>query len=290
MAALYYLGCPVWACEKWHGSLYTRNARQSEWLGEYSRVFNTVEGNSTFYGLPSHDTIRRWADSVEEGFRFALKFPRSISHEKRLLEAEKETEAFLEILEILTGAGRLGPAFLQLPNGFSGHHTEDLVRYLEQLPPHFQYAVELRHHDFFDGGKAELQLNRSLAELQIDRVILDSRSLFSAPPEDEFERISQGRKPQLPVRPVLTGTHPLLRLIGRDDIRRVAPWILEWSRTVAKWIHGGLTPYIFTHTPDERFAPQLARMFHDELARHVHDVGPLAAFPGEGDARQLRLF
>jgi uncharacterized protein YecE (DUF72 family) len=77
----YYLGCPVWACEKWKGTLFTSSAPRASWLTEYSTVFNTVEGNSTFYALPALDTVRRWADSVPSGFRFALKFPQVISHE-----------------------------------------------------------------------------------------------------------------------------------------------------------------------------------------------------------------
>jgi uncharacterized protein YecE (DUF72 family) len=292
MSAAYYLGCPVWACDKWLGSLYSRDARREDWLGEYAQVFGTVEGNSTFYGLPSHDTVRRWAASVGAGFRFVFKFPRTISHDKRLRDAERETQDFLALLEILAEADCLGPSFLQLPSGFSGYHVDDLVGYLERLPRQFPYAVELRHHDYFDSGAAEDQLNRVLAELGIDRVILDSRPLFSAPAEDEFEEASQARKPQVPVHLVLTGTRPLVRLIGRDDLRRLTPWILQWSRTTAKWIHGGMTPYIFTHTPDERFAPQFARLFHEELSRHVDRIRPLPPWPGEGesDSRQLRLF
>ena len=291
--AAYYLGCPIWACEKWAGNLYTRNAKREDWLRQYSRVFNTVEGNSTFYGLPSADTVQRWADSVGSGFRFALKFPRSISHDKRLLNAEPETDAFLQILRTLRRADRLGPAFLQMPSGVSGHHLGDLERYLRQLPREFPYAVELRHTDFFGCGQTEQALNQLLAELHIDRVILDSRPLFSAPASDPYESKSQERKPRLPVRPVVTANSPVIRLIGRDEIRRVTPWIQEWSRTVAKWINSGMTPFIFTHTPDELYAPQLARQFHLELIKHTDHVGDLPRWPGEQEllaGRQLELF
>ena len=115
---MYYLGCPVWACEKWQGGLFTRHARRDDWLRQYAQVFNTVEGNSTFYGLPSHDTVQRWAEAVGTGFRFVLKFPREISHEKRLLLSDVETEAFLEVLEVLRGAGCLGPSFCSFPAAF----------------------------------------------------------------------------------------------------------------------------------------------------------------------------
>jgi uncharacterized protein YecE (DUF72 family) len=113
MSDLYYLGCPVWACERWKGSLFTRQAPREKWLEQYSSVFNAVEGNSTFYGLPSLETVRRWATTAQLGFRFVLKFPRTITHEKRLLNAGKETTEFLRILDVLREEDCLGPAMLQ---------------------------------------------------------------------------------------------------------------------------------------------------------------------------------
>jgi uncharacterized protein YecE (DUF72 family) len=283
----------VWACEKWLGALFTRHAKRDEWLKQYSRVFSSVEVNSTFYGLPSLDTIKRWIDSVDDDFRFVVKFPRTISHEKRLLDADSETQAFLAVVGVMHAAGCLGSAFLQLPPGFSGHHLEDLENYLRNLPSTYSYAVELRHQDFFDEGKTEQALNRLLAEHQIDRVILDSRPLFSAPPEDIYERESQSRKPRMPVHLALTGNRPILRLIGRNDIRRVKPWIHEWSLMLAKWMHSDLIPFVFTHTPDERYAPSLARSFHTELRVHADHLADLPTWPGEEQQqqpRQLDLF
>jgi uncharacterized protein YecE (DUF72 family) len=290
---VYYLGCPVWACEKWQGGLFTRHAKREDWLRQYASVFNTVEGNSTFYGLPAQDRVKRWAGSVGHDFRFVLKFPRAISHEKRLLNAESDTDAFLEVLAILDAEDCLGPSFLQLPRGFSGHHLEDLDHFLRRLPRNYAYAVEVRHQDFYDRASNEQALNQLLAELHVDRVILDSRPLFSAPPEDAFERESQSRKPRLPVHAALTGSHPVVRLIGRNDVRRVAPWIQEWSRVLAKWLHSDLVPFIFTHTPDERCAPELARNFHHELQRHADGIADMPLWPGEterGEERQLELF
>ena len=194
---------------------------------------------------------------------------------------------------MLRGAGCLGPSFLQLPSGFSAYHLEDLRQYLGRLPAEYPYAVEVRNADFFAGGQAEQSLNQLLAELGIDRVILDSRPLFSAPPETEYETASQGRKPRVAVHTKITGTRPIIRLIGRDDVRRVKPWIVEWSRIIAKWLHSGLQPFVFTHTPDERYAPHLARDFHSELLRHTELIGEMPAWPGEVEshsAQQLRLF
>jgi len=289
----YYLGCPIWACPQWTGQLFTRHAKREDWLRQYSQVFHAVEGNSTFYGLPSRQAIQRWVDSVDERFRFVLKFPRTISHEHRLVGADIETVEFLDVLEILKDAGRLGLAFLQLPRGFTPHQLDDLAEYLGELPRAFSYAVEVRHHDFFDNGEDEKALNYLLAEMHIDRVILDSRPLFSDPPSDDHERELQSQKPRCPVHGTVTGRHPMIRLVGRDDVGRVVPWIREWAPVVAGWIISGLRPYVFTHAPNAFYAPTLARMFHDELMKHTQRVPPLAPWPGEAEgkpAKQLALF
>jgi uncharacterized protein YecE (DUF72 family) len=293
MVVSYRLGCPVWASERWVGSLYTRSAKRDDFLPQYSRVFQTVEVNSTFYGLPPLATAARWAASVEPGFRFAVKFPRAISHERRLRDAGPETAAFLDVLDVLAAGGCLGPAFLQLPPNFGGDELEALAAYLESLPERFRYAVEVRQRDYFDEGETEGRLDALLAGRDVDRVLMDTRPLFSAPPSDEAEERTQRRKPRGPVRRTVTGRHPLLRLIGRNDIAAVQPWIDEWAATVGGWIGTGLEPFVFTHTPDDIHAPPLARAFHEALRRHVPDLPPLPPFPGEAveDApRQLRLF
>ena len=214
----YHLGCPVWANPQWAGFFYTRKAARAEFLPQYSGVFNTVEVSSTFYAIPPIETVRRWADEVQPGFRFCLKFPRVISHDKKLISVGYETSAFLELLKVLDEADCLGPAFLQLGPNFSARDFPRLRAYLERLPKDFPYAVEVRHADYFDGGRHESALNQLLTEQKMDRVLLDSRPLFSAPATTEAEERSQERKPRVPVRYDTTAQSPLVRLIGRDDL------------------------------------------------------------------------
>ena len=82
-------------------------------LERYSRVFNAVEINSSFYRPHRRTTYERWADSVPEGFRFAVKVPRSITHDARLQSADALLERFLAEVD---GLGpKLGPLLVQLP-------------------------------------------------------------------------------------------------------------------------------------------------------------------------------
>ena len=286
----YSLGCPVWACEAWQGSLYRRSSPRRKWLAEYSHVFQAVEGNSTFYGLPSASTVQRWCAETADDFHFVLKFPRAITHEKKLRDVAAETRAFVDLLSILAEAERLGPSMLQLPPYFSGADLPVLADYLESLPASLDYAVEVRHDDFFHGSVYDLRLQDLLRENGVDRVIFDSRPLYSAAPDDEIEAASQTRKPLLPVRPIALGKRPVVRLIGRNDISKVHPWLQEWVPTIQSWIEDDLHPYVFTHTPDDRFAPFLAQLFHQELLAANPSLPPLNRWPGSAEPKQLELF
>jgi uncharacterized protein YecE (DUF72 family) len=289
----YHIGCPIWANPQWAGTYYTRKATRADFLPQYSQVFNTVEVSSTFYAIPPVETVRRWGEEVQPGFRFCMKFPRVISHDKRLISVGSETAAFLELLKVLDDADCLGPTFLQLGPNFSARDFSRLQKYLEQLPDSYPYAVEVRHVDFFDEGRNETALNDLLKQLGMDRVLLDSRPLFSAPPITESDKGAQGQKPRVPVRFDATANQPLVRLIGRDDIHTLSPWVEEWAKVVANWIRVGKTPFVFTHTPNDVFAPAFGRMFHESLRRQVDTVSEMPAWPGETEPaplKQKRLF
>jgi uncharacterized protein YecE (DUF72 family) len=289
----YFLGCPVWTSPEWKGTVFRTKSPRNQWLKEYSSVFPTVEGNSTFYALPSLDTARRWAAETEPGFRFALKFPQIISHDRRLTDAGPETRAFLEILEILKAGDRLGPSFLQLPPTFDATEFAKLRSYLEALPADFPYAVEVRHRDYFDSAGTEAALDRLLTEFGIDRVLFDSRPLYSGPPVTETEMVSQTRKPRSPYRRTVTGRRPLVRIVGRDNLEASRPWLAEWSSIVAGWIRDGLEPYVFTHAPNDAFAPELAESFHELLREHLRQIPQLPTWPGRAEQaapRQQMLF
>ncbi len=283
----YYIGCPVWTCPQWRGSVYSPRAKRDRWLAKYTRTFNTVEGNSTFYGIPSVETFQRWASDAADGFRFALKFPREITHECQLRDAAKPTEQFLQGLEILQAADHLGPSFLQMSPTFGPRQFASLQKYLEQLPTNFPYALELRHHGFFE-DPTEGELNALLQECNIDRVIFDSRPLFASPPNDEHETRSQIRKPRVPIRTCVTGQTPMLRVIGRNDLSLVTQSVEEWADQVVDWIGRGWTPYVFTHTPDDRWAPEFALIFQNAVARKMNQE-PSAGFQHE-QPKQLKLF
>ncbi|MCC6511689.1 MAG: DUF72 domain-containing protein [Pirellulaceae bacterium] len=293
MVGKLFIGCPVWACEAWKGLLFTSVATRSQWLPQYSTAFNTVEGNSSFYALPSLETALRWRESVQPGFRFALKMPRAISHECRLLGATADLQAFLAVAEVLHAGHCLGPSFLQMPPDYSPRNRPDLESFLRDLPKHLPWAVEVRHPSWFDASAHEKWLDELLRELNIDKVIFDSRPLYSKPPGDDSEKAAQVRKPQTPVRQTVTGRHPFLRLIGRTQIEEVQPWIHQWAPVIAQWLANGLEPFVFTHAPDDRYAPPFARQLYAAIGEHLPQLAPPPLWPAEKSGPseiQLTLF
>ena len=167
-----FLGCPAWGVKGWIGGFLPAKTRPADLLAAYSRRLNTVEGNTTFYALPSAEQVERWRDATPPGFRFCLKFPQTISHRKRLSDCEAETEAFVDRLRRL--GDRCGPAFLQLPPTFSSAHLPQLRTYLDCLPGDLSFVVEPRHVDFFSESEGEQALDTLLHERGIARGVCRS--------------------------------------------------------------------------------------------------------------------
>ena len=282
------LGCPVWSCDNWSDVVYPRRTPRREWLAWYSRMFNTVEGNSTFYALPPVDVAQRWADETADGFEFALKFPREISHAGRL-DSSSLLDQFIEIVSILHNSHRAGPSFLQLPPWFDASRLDELVLFLRRLPENMRWAVEPRHESWFLNESAEAQFNEALTSLGMDRVIFDSRALFQAPPDDDIEKVSQQRKPNAPVRFARTSSRPFVRLVGRNRIELADRFVTEWLPMIDQWLKEGARPYIFTHAPDDKYAPAFARRFANAfIAMYDNSLAQLPSLPPA--LRQMTLF
>lgn len=275
----YHIGAPVWTCKNWNGTIYPQKSNAKDSLHWYSHSFNTVEGNSTFYALPPLETVHRWVKQTPTGFRFAMKFPREISHDAKLDRCRPSLDRFLDLLKTLQDGDRLGPSFLQLGPDFSSLYWEQLRSFVESFPKSFPIAIEFRHPDWFDKDRWEDQANQLLELHHADRVHLDSRALNSRVALDETEAKAQKQKPRSPMRTTVTGTNPFLRLIGLNDPNQVDPWWDEWAGYIAGWIQEGRTPWVFTHAPDDQFAPTLARRLHDKVRAILSDLPSLPVAP-----------
>ncbi|WP_227545928.1 DUF72 domain-containing protein [Marinobacter fonticola] len=243
-------------------------------LERYSHALNCVEGNTTFYATPSQAQCQQWRTQVPDGFRFLLKFPRSITHDQLLAGPRSDVYEFLEIIAPLGDV--LGPFLVQLPAVFGPEHLDRLWRFVDGLPASLTCTVEVRHGAFFEKGEAEKTLNRGLRERNIARVSLDSRALFSAKPDNEATVDAQRKKPNLPVHLLPFDAPPVIRYIGHPELEANRPFLAPWIERVAVWIEEGRQPFFLVHMPDNGEALPLAALWSEMLSERVEDVTALS--------------
>ena len=106
-------------------------------------------------------------------------------------------------------------------------------------------------------------------------MILDSRPVFSGPRQTPAEIDAFASKPRLPVRPVATGQHPIVRFIGLTDEAETERWWQQWLPKLSSWLDDGLEPYFFVHTPDNAASPVLNRRLHDAVRTTIPELEPL---------------
>ncbi len=145
MAGRFRCGTSGYQYDHWRGSFYPEELPRSSWFEHYASVFDTVEINNTFYGLPSPATFDRWRDEAPEGFLYALKFSRYGTHLKYLKDPEETIATFLEAAGGLDEA--LGPILVQLPPRWSPN-LDRLRAFLDVAPGDLQWAVEFRNPDW----------------------------------------------------------------------------------------------------------------------------------------------
>ena len=161
-----YLGTSGWSYADWEGSLYPEALPSASRLAEYVKHFATVEIDSTFYGTPRRSTVQNWREVSPDGFLFAAKFPKQITHDRNLVGAEAEAESFLNTMGEL--GDRLGPLLLQLPPSFDVEGMGVLEDFLKRLPEGFRYAVEVRHRSWLGSDLPEMLRERGAALALID--------------------------------------------------------------------------------------------------------------------------
>lgn len=292
-AEMLYIGCPVWGYKEWVGNFFPTHTPQNAFLRLYSRKFNTVEGNTTFYATPDAETVARWHGETPEGFRFCPKVSRSISHLPGIgLQAtQAETLAFTDHLRGL--GNRLGPMFLQLPATFSPQQLPALETFLDFWPSDLQLAVEVRHPAFF-AEPHEATLNELLRAHNTARVIMDSRPIRLGSSEEKRIMEARERKPDVPVHIALTADFVLLRYIGNPSAAVNAPFLDTWARYLAQWYRQGITPYVFCHCPFTVHSPEICTSLYQKVA-DLTPIPPIQLPSGKEDTaftglEQARMF
>ncbi len=156
MGGAILLGTQGWNYAAWVGPFYPEGTREADYLSVYARAFETVEVDSTFYAVPPEKTVRSWAGRVPDRFTFALKMPREITHERRLVGCAERLAEFADRIRLL--GRKLGPVLIQLGPDFGPGERGALEAFLQLLPRDLRFAVEFRQGGWL--GPALLELLR----------------------------------------------------------------------------------------------------------------------------------
>jgi len=147
---------------EWKGSFYPADLAASKMLPYYASKFRTVEINYTFYRMPTAKIVAGWVAQVPPGFRFTLKAPKRITHDKRLRAAEVADS----LRTFVSVAGELGPQLAALLFQLPPNLKKDIVllnEFLSLLPPKTTAAFEFRNASWLDDEVLDALRARNLA-------------------------------------------------------------------------------------------------------------------------------
>jgi uncharacterized protein YecE (DUF72 family) len=286
---MFYVGCAIWDFDGWNERFYPPGLKKTERLHAYTRRLTAVEGNTTFYAIPTLPTTQRWAAEMPESFRFCPKFPKVISHTLQLKNAQAQTATFIGVMRLL--GPRLGPLMLQLPPGFGPNRLPILQDYLASLPEDIRVAVEVRHPDWFE-SKTSAKLDEMLTATRASRVVFDVRPAHNS--KSPLAVSAQERKPDVPLVPVALQNFVLVRYISSPVEEENDSYLSEWIPRLKTWLNEDREVYFFAHCPYEELSPTIARTVYHRLSAEI-DLPPLPwdeiekpASPA--DFKQLSLF
>lgn len=160
------IGTSGFAYKDWLGNFYPRSCPQSDYLKFYTGKFATVELDVTFYRLPTAAMVKKWAATAPDGFVFAAKFPRTVTHEGKEPERISTAVAFCEAMRHMEN--RLGPLLLQFAYSFKPDQLPFLTRLLDALPADLRISVEVRNKSWLGPSLYTLLRDRNIALCQVD--------------------------------------------------------------------------------------------------------------------------
>lgn len=276
----FYIGCAKWGRKEWINMIYPPKTKEADFLDQYVKHFNAIELNTVFYSIPAADLIRKWKDKAavnsKNNFLFFPKFSRTISHIKRLKDAEEATDLYIS--SIVEFGEYLGPCFLQMGDNFGPKNMDVLEKFLEYLPQDLSVFVELRHADWFKAGPERTRLFEMLARLKKGALITDA----------------SGRRDCVHME--LTIPEAFIRFVGNGQAHKASDEarIDEWVIRLKQWLDKGLQKvYFFLHQHDEKDTPVIADYTIEQFNKHLGSQVDRIAFINGKNAhviKQAELF
>ncbi len=242
-----YVGCAKWNKQDLKG-FYPRGTKDE--LQYYSRQFNAIELNATFYRIFPEDQFKKWYDKTPEGFKFFPKLVQNISHLKRLND---DVYPYVDqyLANVIHLKEKLGTVFLQMHGNFGPKNFDRVARFISRWPKEIDLAVEFRHTDWFTNVSVANELYSLLEEYNCTTIITDTA----------------GRRDLLHMR--LTTKDAFVRYVGANhmtDYSRLDDWVAR----IKIWKRLGLENLcFFVHQNIEKESPLLSKYFIQLLNKEL---------------------
>jgi len=241
-----YVGCAKWNKTDLKG-FYPKGTKDE--LEYYSRQFNSIELNATFYRLFDASTYEGWYNKTPDNFKFFPKFYQGITHWKRLQEHKEDLNKYLVDASLLKE--KLGMSFIQMHNNFAPKDMDRLEPFFKTLPTDLQFAMEFRHTDWYNDEATANQLYALLEKYNITNVITDTA----------------GRRDLMHMRS--TTDSVFIRYTGTNhesDYTRLDDWVDR----LEQWVGYGLQNiYFFVHQNVEKASPLLSAYFIEKMNKRL---------------------
>ena len=238
-----FVGCAKWNRADLKG-FYPRVTKDE--LEYYSRQFNSIELNATFYRIFPPEQFSKWYDKTPPYFKFFPKLNQEISHWKRLNEditpiVDNYLYSAVNLKE------KLGCVFLQMHNNFAPKDFDRVVNFAESWPKEIPLAIEFRHTSWYNDKAVAEDLYQLLEENNISNIIVDSA----------------GRRDVMHMR--LTNSRAFVRYVGanhQSDYARLDNWV----ERLKLWKANGIEEIdFFVHQNIEKESPLLSAYFIKQL-------------------------
>jgi len=266
----YKIGLPAWAFPGWN-NLYFNNRPSA--LASYARVFNTVEGNTTFYSTPDVKTVQLWHEAVSDSnFQFCFKLPKTVTHSSG--PNFNDLAVFLSRIEPL--GTHIGPLLLQFPATAGPAELPTMDSIINRLPRQYRYVVEVRHIEFFN--KPEL-LEPLLKKYQLGRVLMDTRAIFRGNKNHPEVTAALHDKPDVPVLGKIYNKLVFVRLMLHPDFVSNDLYIDQWTKRISQALSNDCDCYMMIHCPNNLHCPLMALGFHERLRGRVQNSSMPALNP-----------
>lgn len=174
-----YCGTSGFAYPTWKPGFYPDKLPSAKFLSYYSTRLNAVEINYTYRRIASASTFEKWIAGTEPHFMFLPKAHMKITHSLKLKDAEEFTRLFLDSLEPLRTAGRLGPILFQLAPSFKAE-PEVLAEFIRLLPKNSKYVFEFRNASWFKEDVYKILRAGNAALCQAENDTLETPHVITA--------------------------------------------------------------------------------------------------------------